>query len=290
MRLRGMVAVLAFLLVVSSVEACKGDKACAPGSTQTCTCLTGQGAQTCSADGSKWEACTCSGSSSGSGAGQPATVVPISGNPSAPVRDRPGFDNSTAVQQLKAGTHVELGEKKVTPGKKTPDTWFQVRLTGSIKPLGWMHADVLLWAAPDATKVACTRCAAGDAFCTQHCDAQACVECSTQEDFDAAGKKGQRCCGGMKCVGGWNECSGGRVCCRIPDGSLCVDSGRCAKANLVTGGCDFIYGGTDCVFFCNSDADCTRRKIPRRCTLDSELHPTRKTCGAATTQPDGTIR
>ena len=44
--------------------------------------------------------------------------------------------------------------------------------------------------------------------------------------------------------------------------------------------CDVIYGGTDCVMFCESDADCTKCGYGlRRCAIDTELHPTRKTCG-----------
>ncbi|WP_437878149.1 hypothetical protein [Sorangium sp. So ce513] len=40
---------------------CKGEeKACVPGSTQTCVCPgVQQGAQTCAADGARWESCVC---------------------------------------------------------------------------------------------------------------------------------------------------------------------------------------------------------------------------------------
>ena len=60
--------------------------------------------------------------------------------------------------------------------------------------------------------------------------AAACAPCATQEDFDRAQKKGQRCCPVTACTSD-SQCQAGRVCCRIPDGQLCADAGRCAKAD-----------------------------------------------------------
>lgn len=61
---------------------------------------------------------------------------------------------------------------------------------------------------------------------------QPCVPCATQEDFDAAGKKGRSCCASHTCSGD-GDCSGGRVCCKVPLGTLCTDSGRCAAGDRV---------------------------------------------------------
>src|SRR4051812_45270315 len=47
-----------------------------------------------------------------------------------------------------------------------------------------------------------------------------CTKCATQEDFDAAQKKGGSCCPVVACAGD-DQCSGGRVCCKIPNGQLC---------------------------------------------------------------------
>jgi hypothetical protein len=59
-----------------------------------------------------------------------------------------------------------------------------------------------------------------------------CEPCSTQEDFDAASKRGQKCCPAISCHED-GECSSGRVCCRIPDGQLCADASRCGKNDRV---------------------------------------------------------
>lgn len=47
--------------VLLTLTACKGEeKACVPGSTQTCVCAGAQqGAQACAADGARWEPCAC---------------------------------------------------------------------------------------------------------------------------------------------------------------------------------------------------------------------------------------
>jgi hypothetical protein len=51
---------------------------------------------------------------------------------------------AAAVAQVPAGTIVELGASKTTPGRTKPDTWYQVRTTVQGKPVqGWMHADIL---------------------------------------------------------------------------------------------------------------------------------------------------
>lgn len=62
-----------------------------------------------------------------------------------------------------------------------------------------------------------------------------CTQCSSQEDFDAAMKKGSKCCPVMACTSD-ATCSGGRVCCKIPGGQLCADASRCTGSNRVQGG------------------------------------------------------
>jgi hypothetical protein len=57
-----------------------------------------------------------------------------------------------------------------------------------------------------------------------------CAACPTQEDFDAALKRGQKCCPVTTCKAD-SECLAGRVCCRIPDGQICADAARCAAVN-----------------------------------------------------------
>lgn len=62
-----------------------------------------------------------------------------------------------------------------------------------------------------------------------------CRPCATQEDFDAAMKAGSNCCPVTTCKGA-ADCSGGRVCCKIPDGTLCGDEARCTGVNRVEEG------------------------------------------------------
>lgn len=65
-----------------------------------------------------------------------------------------------------------------------------------------------------------------------------CRPCATQEDFDAAMKARSKCCPVTTCKGA-ADCSGGRVCCKIPDGTLCGDEARCTGVNRVEeGGAD----------------------------------------------------
>jgi tetratricopeptide (TPR) repeat protein len=50
------------------------------------------------------------------------------------------------------------------------------------------------------------------------------------------------------------------------------------------GVCDLIYGGTDCVMFCETDGFCAQLLAKKqlgigKCTLDPGLHKKRKTCG-----------
>lgn len=74
---------------------------------------------------------------------------------------------------------------------------------------------------------------AGATAAPQHAaPAPACMPCSSQEDFDLALKKGSKCCPTTACHGD-ADCTGGRVCCKIPGGQLCADSGRCAKSDRV---------------------------------------------------------
>lgn len=62
-----------------------------------------------------------------------------------------------------------------------------------------------------------------------------CLQCRTQEDFDAAwdnGAKRSRCCPVTACEDD-SDCPGARVCCRIPNGQLCTDAKRCARIDRV---------------------------------------------------------
>jgi len=63
-------------------------------------------------------------------------------------------------------------------------------------------------------------------------DPAACYPCASQEDFDIAWQKKTKCCPVVAC-GGDSACSGGRVCCRIPMGTLCTDAKRCGAADRV---------------------------------------------------------
>jgi hypothetical protein len=63
-------------------------------------------------------------------------------------------------------------------------------------------------------------------------DTPDCHPCSTQEDFDVAWSKRKKCCPVRGCEGD-SDCSGGRVCCRIPMGTLCTDSKRCGARDRV---------------------------------------------------------
>jgi hypothetical protein len=60
----------------------------------------------------------------------------------------------------------------------------------------------------------------------------ACEACKTQEDFDAVMKKGAACCPVTACNLD-SDCTGGRVCCKIPGGQLCGDASRCTGSNRV---------------------------------------------------------
>jgi len=59
-----------------------------------------------------------------------------------------------------------------------------------------------------------------------------CQPCASQEDFDGAGRKGRKCCPVRACEGD-RDCVGGRVCCRIPMGTLCSDAARCPAKERV---------------------------------------------------------
>lgn len=60
----------------------------------------------------------------------------------------------------------------------------------------------------------------------------ACVDCRSQEDFDAAGRKGRKCCPATLCTS--DAGCGNRVCCRFPGGQMCADAGRCSGPNRVS--------------------------------------------------------
>lgn len=59
-----------------------------------------------------------------------------------------------------------------------------------------------------------------------------CLPCSSQEDFDRVMKMGSKCCPVIMCRGD-AECTGGRVCCKIPGGQLCGDASRCPASERV---------------------------------------------------------
>lgn len=63
-------------------------------------------------------------------------------------------------------------------------------------------------------------------------DPAACYPCASQEDFDVAWQKKTKCCPVVACRGD-SECSGARVCCRIPMGTLCTDQKRCGAGDRV---------------------------------------------------------
>ncbi len=60
----------------------------------------------------------------------------------------------------------------------------------------------------------------------------ACYPCQTQEDFDIAWTKHMKCCPVRACEGD-SDCTGGRVCCRIPMGSMCTDAKRCRGGDRI---------------------------------------------------------
>lgn len=76
-----------------------------------------------------------------------------------------------------------------------------------------------------------------------------CQPCASQEDFDEAQRKGRSCCAAQSCVADAG-CSGGRVCCKIPGGTLCTDAGRCAAGDRVKGASKTPHGA------CRVASDC----------------------------------
>lgn len=80
----------------------------------------------------------------------------------------------------------------------------------------------------------------------------ACRPCATQEDFDAAMKAGSKCCPVTTCRGA-ADCSGGRVCCKIPDGTLCGDEARCTGVNRVEEGVADAQRDASCRRICPAD-------------------------------------
>lgn len=78
---------------------------------------------------------------------------------------------------------------------------------------------------------------------------QPCLPCATQEDFDAAQKKGRTCCAAQNCIAD-SGCTGGRVCCKIPGGTLCTDAGRCGAGDRVKGPTKTPHGA------CRTPSDC----------------------------------
>ncbi|MFO0588142.1 MAG: biopolymer transporter ExbD [Polyangiaceae bacterium] len=78
--------------------ACSENKVCAPGATQQCFCTDGsKGAQSCAADGRRWEACACS-------AGGPAGAM--------------SFDSPASAPHLVLGVELHINGDVVVDGKK----------------------------------------------------------------------------------------------------------------------------------------------------------------------------
>jgi hypothetical protein len=78
-----------------------------------------------------------------------------------------------------------------------------------------------------------------------------CTRCATQEDFDKAQQSKSECCPVNACKTD-NDCPGQRVCCRIPNGSLCGDASRCGEANRVV-------PKTPTNLACTSSAQCSTK-------------------------------
>ncbi|WP_156339231.1 SH3 domain-containing protein [Chondromyces crocatus] len=80
-------------------------------------------------------------------------VVPVPGNTSAPLRNGPGF-GSQVLKQFPSGTRVVARRFQETPGKNTPDRWYEVALAADASVTGWMHGDVLQFQQEPANKPA----------------------------------------------------------------------------------------------------------------------------------------
>lgn len=112
-----------------------------------------------------------------------------------------------------------------------------------------------------------------------------CVKCASQEDFDAAQKKGQSCCPGHACTGD-GDCHGGRVCCRIPNGQLCSDAARCAKADRVGVEGQKCTRSKDCTgleICCSDSKTCTAQShctTGLACKTDIDCHVTASTASS----------
>ncbi len=113
-----------------------------------------------------------------------------------------------------AGRCVEARPAGASPSAAAPSPGSAPALDASAAPSTTAAPSAPLAAAPSASA------------------APPCADCRTQEDFDAAATRGQRCCPVTACRGDV-DCPRGRVCCRIPSGQLCADARRCAEADHV---------------------------------------------------------
>jgi hypothetical protein len=132
---------------------------------------------------------------------------------------------------------------KSCAGDRTPSSALPVQTVGP--PRAAEPATVMPWSSPTAVAngpVATSMPAARPSG--------ACATCSSQEDFDAAGRNHRRCCPGTLGCRVDSECPNGRVCCRIPEGQLCANVRRCATPDRVEApamrGASFPCNGTRC--------------------------------------------
>ncbi|WP_156041376.1 hypothetical protein [Chondromyces apiculatus] len=82
----------------------------------------------------------------------PGLVVPVAGNSSAPLRKQPGF-GTQVLQQLPPGTRIVARQWQETPGKNTPDRWYEIALEADASVSGWMHGDVLQFQQDSSNRV-----------------------------------------------------------------------------------------------------------------------------------------
>ncbi|MEZ4293498.1 MAG: hypothetical protein R3B70_00865 [Polyangiaceae bacterium] len=258
---KGVGLVAAAFLVSVGVFACRSQQ-CVPGQQTACACPGGtQGSQACNAEGSGFLPCEC-------GAGGIVAEEPVpspvptaaNGNPvPVPVGAASDNDGTNARKPVLPPEDVGLIDKR--GGWEWNDRCWKNIQAGKLgyakaecdralamKPKSPMPLAAVYYNLGLIEKGAGNVSGARAYFqksldLRENAEVRAaaaslpggekpCTPCYTQEDFDAAGKKGLACCAANRCKAD-ASCSGGRVCCRIPNGALCTDSRRCAKVDRV---------------------------------------------------------